>query len=105
MIKRLVQLLYFKRERYKKRKIAIEKIEQSKDVQTLRLAIKLLGEAEGLPYNLTLSEWAHSYREHFDTEFERLLKRVSRFCYSDNKESDLGTIRSDLLAFVKHKDL
>jgi len=101
IIKRVFQYLHFKMDRHKKRKFALKELKQSKDALTLRAAIKLLGEAEGLPYNLSLSEWADSYRDNFNTEFEQTVTRVSRFCYSDSKEDDLGTIRSNLLIFLK----
>ena len=80
ILKRLLQYLSLKWERNKKRKFAIEKIQQSQDAQALRSAIKFLGEAEGLPHNLSLSEWADSYRDIVDAEIGQLLTRISRFC-------------------------
>ncbi len=89
------------RQRNIKHKYALQKLQHAQNTDALRAAIKLLGEAEGLPLNLSLSKWAQSYGDNIDPQFEQLLTRISECCYAKNKECNIIEIRSELLSLVR----
>ncbi|MFK5914896.1 MAG: hypothetical protein QM484_11010 [Woeseiaceae bacterium] len=84
------------------RQQALTILNSTKEKKSIRKAINLISKSENLDNNTDLSAWFNNWEKHYikNEVFYSLKNKLHEFLYSDNSESDIDTIKQELVTLI-----